>query len=127
MGETQPDQTIEEIVQAVARGHALLLEDELLIGLARRQRGLGHETHRGTGAVENLGATAPGVDLLRQRLPDRTIWRQPGRRPVDALQLVGHQARAGLPWRLSRTETWEVPSWAISNSCVAASNLVRVA
>jgi len=40
---------------------------------------------------------------------------------------LARQLRVDLAWRLSRTETWLVPSLLSSNSWVAASNLVSVA
>ncbi len=122
-----PDQAVEEVVQAVARGHAAGVVDELLVGHAGGQIGLGHETHGGrAGHVERLVAAMPGEHLQCQGFAQRPARRQPGRLPVDVRQPGAHPARAALPCRLSRTATWEVPSWASSNSCEAASSLVSV-
>ena len=100
VGKMQPAQAIKKVVQAFARGHLARAVDESLIGLARRQRLLGHKAHRAgrTGKVggravdalramviQRLRAVGSHQRLCGQPLPLGAPGRQPGRGPVDSV------------------------------------------
>ncbi len=142
----QPDQAVEEIVQVVAGGHLPRAEDEGLVGLADRLAFLGNEARarRPPGRRDSLGIEGLPDGLPRMHArgdrPAGTAQRgEPGAFPLDLIRRSQnlpcepvrgpHPAgpRAAEATRLSRTETFEVPSSRISNAWVAASSLVSVA
>ena len=82
----QPRQTVEEVVQVVARGHGTFGEHELLIRHAGRQRGLRHEAHRCRTLghrVQRPGHASARVPARQRRLAPAAHGLPPGLLPVD--------------------------------------------
>ena len=93
--EMQPAQTIEKIMQAIACGHLLRVENKRFIGLPWRQGGLGDKAHRAMGqavrqGVQRLRATVPRHDGFGQGLAACAPCLQPGRIPIDRFYAMGH-------------------------------------
>ncbi len=96
----QPAQAVKKVVQAFARRHLARAVYESLIGLARRQRLLGHKAHRagrtgkvagravnalGAMAIQRLRAVSTRQRLRSQRLALGAPRREPRRVPADSV------------------------------------------